>query len=130
MIVEDDLIVSRLHKFNLGGYVKNEPVLLSNGEEAIHHLDKVAAEREKILILLDLNMPVMNGWEFLEICHSRPYVEKLHVVIVTSSSFIDDKEKILIYDRVKTFYSKPLKREKILEIFRHPEISEIVPIQS
>lgn len=126
MIVEDDLIISRLHKFSLKGYVKGAFRVCSHGKEAIDHLDEIAEEREKILVLLDLNMPVMNGWEFLEICHSRPYWEKLHVVIVTSSSFLDDKQKALNYRQVKAYYSKPLKREYISEIFQQPEISEVV----
>ena len=120
LIVEDDLIVSRLHKFSLSGYLDNEPRVCTNGREAIDYLDEVAEQREEVLILLDLNMPVMNGWEFLELCHSRPYSEKLHVVIVTSSSFIDDKKKALEHERVKAYYAKPLKREWILEILRLP----------
>lgn len=126
LIVEDDLIVSRLHKFSFSGRVPNNFHLCSNGREAIDHLDDVAEEREKILVLLDLNMPVMNGWEFLEICHTRPYAKKLHVVVVTSSSFLDDKEKALQYERVKSYYRKPLQKECVNRILREPEIAQIV----
>lgn len=124
-MVEDDLIVSRMHKFSLGGYVNNDPKVCVNGRDAIDHLDKVANEKEKILIFLDLNMPVMNGWEFLEICHSRVYREKLHVVVITSSSYKDDKEKVLSYEQVKAYYTKPLKREYLNEIFQQPEIAKL-----
>lgn len=130
LIVEDDIIVSRMHKFGLSGFVENELQICSNGREAIEFLDEKAEKREKILILLDLNMPVMNGWEFLDICHSRPYSEKLHVVVVTSSSFKDDKQKALEYDRVKAYYAKPLKREYISEILQQPEISSVARSRS
>lgn len=123
LIIEDDMIVSRMHKFSLSGYVRSTPKICSNGKEAIDRLDDIAEEREKVLILLDLNMPVMNGWEFLEECHSRPYSEKLYVVVVTSSSFIEDKQKALEYERVKAYYSKPMKREYLSEIFQEPEIA-------
>lgn len=125
LIVEDDAIVSRMHKFTLNSYVHDDAQICSNGLEAIDHLDKVAEEREKILILLDLNMPVMNGWEFLETCQNRPYSERLHVVVVTSSSYMDDKKKALEYRQVKAFYSKPLRRENLKEIFQQQEISDL-----
>lgn len=130
LIIEDDIIISRMHKFSLSGYVSSTPQICSNGKEAIDRLDEIAEEREKILILLDLNMPVMNGWEFLEECHARPYSDKLFVVVVTSSSFIDDKQKALEYERVKAFYSKPMKKEYLCEIFQEPEIVRSTSLKS
>jgi CheY-like chemotaxis protein len=127
LIVEDDLIVSRMHKFNLSGFIDQDPQICFNGQEALQHLDEVAENREKILVLLDLNMPGMNGWEFLENCRSKPYAEKLHVVVVTSSSFTDDKQRSGNFDQVKAYYSKPLKREHISEIIQKPEILELIP---
>lgn len=130
VIVEDDQIVSRMHKFSLSGFVQNDLQICANGKEAIDYLDEKAEQRKKILVLLDLNMPIMNGWEFLEKCHSRSYSDKLHVVVVTSSSFIDDKQRALEYDRVKAYYAKPLKREYISEILQQPEISKIALARS
>lgn len=130
VIVEDDVIVSRMHKFSLSGFVEDELQICYNGREAIEYLDERAEEREKILVLLDLNMPVMNGWEFLDLCHSRPYSDKLHVVIVTSSSFNDDKQKALEYEQVKAYYPKPLKREYISEILQQPEICRVASYKS
>lgn len=130
LIVEDDLIVSRLHKFSICGALKNEVQICDNGRKAIDYLDKKAFQKDKFLILLDLNMPEMNGWEFLDVCHSKPYCDKLVVVIVTSSSYKEDNQKALGYDRVVGYYTKPLKREYIPEIIEHPEISQLAALKN
>lgn len=130
LIVEDDLIVSRLHKFNITGALRNEVQICENGRDAINYLDKKADQKEKFLILLDLNMPKMNGWEFLEVCHRKPYSDKLVVVIVTSSSYKEDNQKALEYNRVVGYYTKPLKREYIPEIMKHPEISRLAALKN
>lgn len=126
LIVEDDLIISRLHKFSLKGALKNEIKIVGNGREALSYLDDVAEEKQKILILLDLNMPVMNGWDFLEACHTRPYANRLVVMVVTSSLFRHDNKRALDYPRVMGFYSKPLRKEHIPQILEHPEVAPLI----
>lgn len=126
LIVEDDLIVSRLHKFSLKGALDSEVTIVDNGKEALDYLDDVAEEKQKILVLLDLNMPVMNGWDFLEACHTRPYVERLVVMVVTSSLFSDDNKRAFNYPRVMGYYTKPLKREHIPQILNHPEVAPLL----
>lgn len=130
LIVEDDQIVSRLHKFSLSTCFKGDIKVCDNGREAIDHLDSVADQKDEILVLLDLNMPVMNGWEFLEISLSKHYAGKLHVIVVTSSSIKDDREKALDYYHVKAYYSKPLKKENFTDILKNCGISEIDSFRS
>lgn len=125
LIVEDDLVISRLHKFSLKGALENEVQICVNGREALDYLDTVAGKKEKILVLLDLNMPVMNGWDFLDACHSKPYVDRLVVVVVTSSSYREDNLKALNYERVVAYYTKPLRREYIPKILQHPEVAPL-----
>ena len=126
LIVEDDLIVSRLHKFSLKGVLGKDIGILENGREALDHLDEVAEEKQKILILLDLNMPVLDGWDFLELSHSRSYAERLVIVVVTSSLYTEDRKRALKFPRVKGYYSKPLKREDVLQILPHPEVGPVI----
>ncbi|MBS9524530.1 response regulator [Litoribacter ruber] len=83
-----------------------------NGSEALEALEKDLPE----LIFLDLNMPVMNGWQFLDEVKMRQL--DLNVVILTSSNSLQDQEKSLEYQQVKKFVQKPLDRsgfEEILE---------------
>jgi response regulator of citrate/malate metabolism len=66
------------------------------------------------LILLDINMPFMNGWDFLDVFEPM----NLHkpVVIVSSSRDKKDIEKSKQYKSVKGFYSKPLSVNNLSEI--------------
>ena len=121
LIVEDDMIISRLHRFCLEGLVTNEVRTFINGKEAMIHLKETASENKKVLVLLDLNMPVMSGWEFLNFCRAQPFCERVSVVILTSSSYKEDSEKAGNYDRVIGYYTKPLNRKKILEILELQE---------
>ncbi|WP_207534816.1 response regulator [Desertivirga arenae] len=65
------------------------------------------------IILLDLNMPGVSGWEFLEMFENiRALINKdIKVFIVTSSIDPNDKAKSEFYSAVKGYYSKPLSSE-------------------
>jgi len=71
-------------------------------------------------ILLDINMPIMNGWEFLDE-YTRLNIDpsgKSKVFIISSSVFSNDINKARSYPLVKDFISKPLNVDKIVELFR------------
>ncbi len=73
-------------------------------------------------ILLDINMPIMNGWEFLDE-YTRLNIDplgKCKVYIISSSVFSNDINKARSYPVVKDFISKPLNVEKIKELFEVP----------
>lgn len=65
-------------------------------------------------IFLDINMPVMNGWDFLDNLLSKQM--NLKVYMLTSSIDPKDQEKALGYDSVKDFISKPLKEDRLRKI--------------
>ncbi|GAA4316787.1 response regulator [Mucilaginibacter gynuensis] len=70
-------------------------------------------------IFLDINMPIMSGWDFLDELnnlHINTW-NKIAIYIVSSSTFAHDKEKSLQYSIVREFISKPLQQEKLKEIF-------------
>lgn len=70
------------------------------------------------LILLDINMPQMDGWQFLEgLIELRPNFENETLIyIVTSSIAHSDREKAASYKEISGFLSKPISVEKIKEI--------------
>jgi len=71
------------------------------------------------LLLLDLNMPEMNGWEFLDEYQKFTF-PKASVYILTSSLDTRDKLKSKEYEVVKGYFDKPLKQHYISEIIeRH-----------
>lgn len=123
LIAEDDLIMARLQKFSLERLISEVPVMCKNGRETIEVLDTIALETDCILVLLDLNMPEMNGWDFLETCKEKWYSEKVYVVVVTSSLFREDQKKAEAYEQVIGYFIKPIDAKNFQEILSLPKLS-------
>lgn len=85
-----------------------------DGKEGIELLDTLRPSSLPDLILLDINMPVMNGLEFLE-AYERKNISAPPPVIVmlTSSDQERDKSQASLYSCVKDYMLKPLTQEKI-----------------
>jgi len=93
-------------------------LVFRNGLEALNYLRPALESPEALpsVILLDLNMPVLDGWQFLdEFVRLRPG-KKISIYIISSSIDAADHEKALAYKEVANFYIKPITRENLLEI--------------
>lgn len=93
-----------------------------NGKFAIDELIEINRKDPAALpdyILLDINMPIMNGWEFLDEYEKLDIdiAGKTKIYIISSSVFSNDISKAKTYRSVKDFISKPLNIEKINELF-------------
>ena len=99
----------------------SEIVNLQSGQRAIDYLNEISEEEIPDVILLDLNMPLVDGFRFLlEFSKmSAPIREKAAIIILTSSDNLRDKEKIAVNPDVKLFLSKPLTDEKLEQIITH-----------
>jgi CheY-like chemotaxis protein len=88
-----------------------------DGREAID-LIKADLNNPPDLILLDLNMPVMNGWEFLdEIDNFKSQMSRQPVICILSSTIApDDIERSMSYASVHSFISKPLLKNDMIEL--------------
>ncbi|MEX0684993.1 MAG: response regulator [Balneolales bacterium] len=117
IVVDDDAICLMLterflQKIDFNKYVDT----LSNGQEAFDFLAANYTVDEMYIVLLDINMPVMNGWEFLDEIKDKCFDNNLDVFIVTSSIDKADIEKAKTYSLVKDCISKPLTSKELSEI--------------
>ena len=70
------------------------------------------------IILLDINMPVMDGWEFMEeIRLIRPkFTKQIGVYIISSSIAVEDKNKSMSYGNILGYLSKPITVDDLILI--------------
>tara|TARA_B100000780_G_C21081131_1_gene435359 strand:+ start:221 stop:586 length:366 start_codon:yes stop_codon:yes gene_type:complete len=103
LIVDDDDIARLIigQNIKLTQELKATVLEAENGEVGI---EKIADEKPDA-IFLDLNMPVMNGFEVLEILNSK--ANTIPVYVVTSSNLEDDQEKCNQYKFIKGYFQKP-----------------------
>jgi len=86
LLVEDDNVDVMTVKRALKDLKINNPLVsTTNGEEALEYL-KNNDTKKPCIILLDLNMPKMNGIEFLKIAKADDTLKKIPVVVLTTSS--------------------------------------------
>mgnify|MGYP000942281713 CR=1 FL=1 len=88
------------------------------GREILDFVQSDDYSGNNMLVLLDLNMPEMNGHDFLKELTKLPKkkTEHLDVVIVTSSSLREDKERSEASSFVKAYMSKPILLSSLEEI--------------
>lgn len=87
-------------------------VIYNNGQEALDGILKITQSDQKLpdIILLDLNMPIMNGWEFLDEFIKTPITgtDKVLIYIISSSVDPRDIEKVKSYEEVSNYILKPI----------------------
>jgi len=123
LLVDDDFTVNYLHAFIINGEQLAETLeIAETGEQALDLIRRLVASGAALpnLILLDLNMPKMDGWKFIEEYKKlRMPQQKEHVLIILSSSANpDDKRRAEQIKEVAGFYNKPLTAEMLRTIMR------------
>jgi CheY-like chemotaxis protein len=117
LLVEDDnvdaMTVKRAIK-DLGS--KDTLVRSANGEEALDYLRNETNEKPR-LILLDLNMPKMNGIEFLRHIKADDLLKRVPVIVLTTS--MEDQDILRSFElSIAGYVVKPLDYKKFVEIIR------------
>jgi CheY-like chemotaxis protein len=118
LCIDDDPITLMLCKKVISkASFSNEIITARNGEEALQYFNTIKysnienkSKKHPQLIFLDLNMPIMGGWEFLDHFSSTSYAEfhQIKVIVLSSTINPEDLEKTKTYPMVIDFLSKPI----------------------
>jgi CheY-like chemotaxis protein len=108
LLVEDDEVdVLNVRRAFQKSHIANPLFVASNGIEALEQLRGQTIPRDRRLILLDLNMPKMNGIEFLTELRKDPTLKSTPVVVLTTSN--DERDRIEAYNlNVAGYLLKPV----------------------
>jgi len=114
LLVEDDQIdIMTVRRALRDLSVSNTLVAAENGEEALRYLQENSDK--PCLILLDLNMPVMNGIEFLKVVKSDARLKRIPVVVLTTS--VEQRDKYESYELgIAGYMAKPVEYRKFLDL--------------
>ncbi len=124
LCVDDDPITLMLCKMviNRSEFAK-QIITAQNGDEALQFFDDLrlnnlgtAIPDYPKLIFLDLNMPVMGGWEFLDHFSKEEYrvaFPECEVIVLSSTIDPEDIDKAKTYPMVLDFLSKPISKEML-----------------
>ena len=117
LLVEDDQIdVMMVQRALRELHVTNQLDIVQNGEEALEFLtDK--GNRVPCIILLDLNMPKMNGIEFMKAARREELLSKIPVIVLTTSKEEQDKTESFKLG-VSGYMLKPVDYQQFVEVIK------------
>ena len=113
LIVEDDLINREVLKYSLKnlGLSIQEAV---NGEEGLHKLDELI--NKPVIVLLDLNMPVMDGYKVLATFEANPEKYATVKTIVVSGTLKSEFDKKGLNHLIIGYEAKPINVDSLIKI--------------
>lgn len=119
LIVDDDPMMCFIHKKVLKVHeISHEPLVCSNGLIALSYLQNNYIPENDYLIFLDIHMPVMNGWAFLQEINNEFSKRNLYVIIISSSGQISDRNKARRFEHVVNYLEKPMTPADLEQIKR------------
>lgn len=117
LLVEDDQVdVMTIKRALKEIHVVNPVAHVENGEDGIAYLRDETKEKP-CLILLDLNMPVMNGIEFLQVVKQDEHLRRIPVIVLTTSEEQQDKMNSFNLG-VAGYMAKPVDYRQFVEVMR------------
>ncbi|HRH47931.1 MAG TPA: response regulator [Panacibacter sp.] len=120
-IIDDDLIYQVTSKKMIQHVnATNNILIFSNGQEAFHFLLQTVTDTDALpdIIFLDVNMPYMDAWEFLEAYETikTRLVKEITIYVISSSVSEKDIERAKKIPVVKDYYIKPITIAQYSEI--------------
>lgn len=121
LLVDDSEIDNFVHKTVLQKMDLAETITtVMNGQEAIEYLTEAEQNAEKTipeLIFLDINMPIMDGWEFIQVARQEDVIaNSVVVMMLTTSQNPDDRARAEAGGKLQGFLTKPLTQSAVERI--------------
>lgn len=125
LLVDDDIPTNFIHRKILQNtHIDVNIKAITSAQEALDYLTfsgKYAGDEEKIrpgIIFLDINMPGMNGWDFMEEYSKLDSLlkERTIVVMLTTSINPDDEQMAAAHREIVTYLHKPLNEDTFVKI--------------
>ncbi|MEP2278148.1 response regulator [Maribacter sp.] len=113
LLIEDDEVTNFIAKTNLEKFGYKNISIALNGQEGLEYLKNNNCPD---VIILDINMPVLDGWDFLEATRKLNFCTNVPVIIATSSSREDDVARVRTFENVMEYLEKPLNFKELNSI--------------
>ncbi|MFY7651232.1 MAG: response regulator [Chitinophagaceae bacterium] len=123
-LIDDDEIFTFLMKRSIVHLnIASEVMVFPNGEVALAYFEQLTEEKTDLLpdlVLLDINMPLMDGWEFIEAFENlnKSHFANTEIYIASSSITSDDREKAATYTEIKGYLNKPIEIDTIIGLLQ------------
>ena len=122
LLIDDEEATGFLHQIMVEeSGVTDRILLVDTAEKGLEKLAQLKSENPEIsgLVFLDINMPVMDGWMFLDELRLNVHaylIEGVCIYMVSASDYPKDFERIEAEPLVKGYVPKPLTSEKVIEV--------------
>jgi CheY-like chemotaxis protein len=119
LIIDDDKIIRKITSqiVQICKLSLLDPIGFPNGLEALNYLSLKENRQCEFILFLDINMPVMDGWTFLERLEKEKLMQGKVIYLITSSVNKEDYQKALANENVQNIITKPLTVQKIKKLF-------------
>jgi CheY-like chemotaxis protein len=128
IIDDDDIFQFTAQKYIELKKAAEKTTSFTNGSEAMNHLQQIVHEPDDLpdVILLDINMPILDGWQFIKEFARFEVALKKKVLVYLTTSSIDqaDFEKAKGIKNIAGYIVKPLNEEKIINILKQYESTQ------
>ena len=121
VLIDDDEVANFIYgKVIANAEISQDITTFQSASDGLDYINRCIEGKEKLpqIIFLDINMPVMNGWDFLNEYKKVPthIRNQINIFMLSSSLYQEDIDKAKSFKEVNDYITKPLTKEKLLEI--------------